>query len=107
MKGFIDAIWPDTLGDFGSQAHSRRLGDILNHGKFYMMAQLGVNNASMVNHLYLHHAFGDPTLAIRMQAPVTLSTRATTTATTAALVVRYPVEGAVVTALQSRRGQQR
>ena len=105
VKGFIDAVWPDTLADFGNQVQRRRLGDILNHGKFYMMAQLGVNDLSMVNHLYMHHAFGDPTLAMRTQVPVVLSTRGTVTARLTELRVNYPVEGAMVTALQySRQG---
>jgi len=103
VKGFLDAVWPDTLADFGNQVRRLRLGDILNHGKFYMMAQLGVNDQSMVNHLYMHHAFGDPTLAIRTQMPVVMSTRATAAAGPTQLRVTYAIEGATITALQSSR----
>ena len=84
-QGLFDAIWPDALPDFGADASTRRLGDILNHGKLYMLSQLGaytnilgefhitdpygtaVNDT--LDEFALWHAFGDPTLEIWTSNP--------------------------------------
>lgn len=70
-QGFFDAIWPSAIGTFGDATSHRRLGDILNHGKLYMMSRVGfsvmgktLENADAVGDLYLWHCFGDPTMKI-------------------------------------------
>ncbi len=41
-RGFFDAVWPNTLPAYSGATSRRRLGDILNHGKVYLMTQQGV-----------------------------------------------------------------
>lgn len=77
-QGFYDAIWPSAIGSFGSNTSQRRLGDILNHGKLYLMSKVGfsvmgevIQNSDAVNELYLWHCIGDPTLEIWTSNPHT------------------------------------
>lgn len=75
-QGFYDAIWPNAIGSFGAATAQRRLGDILNHGKLYLMSKVGTSvmgatiaNSDAVNELYLWHCIGDPTLEIWTSNP--------------------------------------
>lgn len=75
-QGFYDAIWPSAIGSFGGATSQRRLGDILNHGKLYLMSKVGfsvmgevIANSSAVNELYLWHCIGDPTMEIWTSNP--------------------------------------
>jgi len=86
--GLFDAIWPDALPDFGDDTSKRRLGDILTHGKLYMLSQQGayaniladfhVNDPygtainDTLDEFALWHAFGDPTLELWTSNPTTL-----------------------------------
>jgi hypothetical protein len=104
-RGFFDAIWHDALPGFGDNSDHRRLGDILNHGKYYLMTQIPVASAGVYSgdardELYLWHCFGDPTLEIRTSAPPVSIGTATTTLSGRVLQVAYAVEGALVTAVQ-------
>lgn len=79
-QGFFDAIWPNAIGSFGGTKAHRRLGDILNHGKLYLMSKVGVSvmgvvidNSSAVDELYLWHVLGDPTLEIWTSNPNLIS----------------------------------
>ncbi len=77
-KGFFDATWPGTVTDFGGGEKQKRLGDILNHGKLYMLGQItvpaaGVDSFAAFDELYLWHVIGDPTLEMRIKSPFTLT----------------------------------
>ncbi len=79
-RGFFDATWPNLAPEFGGSTSYRRLGDILNHGKMYMLTQLGVTQTagsvdldSALSELIMWHAFGDPTLEMWTANPHTLS----------------------------------
>jgi hypothetical protein len=85
MQGLFDAVWPDAIPDYGGNTSKRRLADILNHGKLYMLSQLGAyadllsefqvsdpySEAidSTLDEYALWHAFGDPTLEIWTSNP--------------------------------------
>ena len=72
LKGYIDAIWPNAIPTYGPATSQRRLGDILNHGKMYMMTQIGtfeISSSTAQNELRLWHVFGDPTLEIWTSCP--------------------------------------
>jgi hypothetical protein len=108
-KGFFDAIWPDAIPDFGGDNPRRRLGDILNHGKLYMISQIGAlidlfGSGEAVDETldeyYLWHAFGDPTLEIWTQPPFPLPMDHTMTWNPDSLQIGYSVEGATITAFQ-------
>ena len=104
-RGFIDAVWPSALPAFGDGASKRRLGDILNHGKLYMLSQLGVagsgvDGLSAVNELLIWQVYGDPTLEMWTSRPTLLHADHAFTTLDAALKVSYGVEGATITALQ-------
>jgi len=78
-QGFYDAIWPSAIGSFGGTASQRRLGDILNHGKLYLMSKVGfsvmgetIYNSDAVSELYLWHCIGDPTMEIWTRNPYLL-----------------------------------
>lgn len=75
-RGFFDAIWPNTVADFGDNTRKRRLGDILNHGKLYLITQVGVAGTTVgpsqwevTSDLYMWHALGDPTLEMWTARP--------------------------------------
>jgi hypothetical protein len=108
-KGFIDAIWPDAL-PYGSNTAKPRLGDILNHGKLYMMTQIGVagagvSSSSADDELKLWHVFGDPTMKIYRAYPyvVTLPVEVITQLLAQTIQIDYPVEGAEVTLYQNAK----
>ncbi|HNZ48458.1 MAG TPA: C25 family cysteine peptidase [Candidatus Hydrogenedentes bacterium] len=74
--GMMDAIWPGRLNFGFSTLSQRRLGDILNHGKRYILSMRGVSvmgedlfEDSVIEELYLWHCFGDPTLEIWTKNP--------------------------------------
>jgi len=97
--GMIDAIWPQTIADFGGQEAIIRLGDILNYGKLYMLDIDGVYY-STENELLLHHCIGDPTLEIWTQPPEELPEDAILQDTVDGVRVDYGVDGTVVTLYQ-------
>lgn len=108
-RGLIDATWP-TLLPYGGAGSIRRLGDILNHGKLYMLGQVGVaqtagsvslGEANTNNILY--HVLGDPTLTMWKSNPYFIYLPEYVTVHKFLpkwVLVTYPVEGAVITALQ-------
>ena len=75
-QGFFDAIWPNALPTYGDATVHRRLGDILNYGKMYLLSKVGfsvmgavIDSSSAVSELYLWHCIGDPTLEIWRSNP--------------------------------------
>lgn len=110
LRGYMDAIWPSAIPSFGSAASKRRLGDILNHGKAYMLTQIGVGPAGampsaseVTAELRLWHCYGDPTLEIWSSNPHTfiLSSALSAIRTSLVLTLNYEVNGAMVTAFQA------
>lgn len=75
-RGLFDAVWPNTVADFGGNRSHRRLGDILNHAKLYLMTQIGVagttvspSEGQVRSEMYLWHVLGDPTLEMWTSKP--------------------------------------
>src|SRR5690606_30310678 len=84
--------------------------DILNHGKLYMMTQIGVagagvSSSSADDELKLWHVFGDPTMKIYRAYPyvVTLPVEVITQLLAQTIQIDYPVEGAEVTLYQNAK----
>jgi hypothetical protein len=74
--GFFDAMFSLTVPDYGppgTDAETRRLGDILVRGKQYMATQEGIDwqgaGDTYVEH-YLYHLLGDPTMQMWASNPV-------------------------------------
>jgi hypothetical protein len=70
--GLIDAIFPATLGAYGSATPILRMGDVLVAGKQYMNTQNGLDgqdNSTTQAEEYLYHWFGDPTMPIWRSQP--------------------------------------
>ncbi|MFN8492414.1 MAG: C25 family cysteine peptidase [Caldilineaceae bacterium] len=109
-RGLFDATWPDVLPADGGSTSIKRLGDILNYGKEYLVSQVGVaQTAGSVTSddadtdVILYHVFGDPTLEMWTKNPHRLTLPGYFTYTipfTRTIDIRYPINGAVVTALQ-------
>lgn len=111
-RGYFDALWPNTAPDFGGNARHRRLGDILNHGKFYLMTQVGVAGTALAptqsdldSELFLWHALGDPTLEMWTSRPLRQLPWAfgALWVNGVILKVKYAAEGATITALQQTK----
>ena len=108
-RGFFDAIWPGTIADYGDGTSFPRLGDILNYGKLYMVAQVGVSQTagsvsflSAYDNVVMWHALGDPTLEMWTSRPsgLLISIFDILSSDIRHLSVGYAVEGAIITALQ-------
>jgi hypothetical protein len=108
-RGFYDATWPNLAPGFGGATVHRRLGDILNHGKVYLLTQVGVAQPAgdvtldeMIDEYIMWHAFGDPTLEMWTSNPYSLVLPVAFELQTLerSLVVKYAAEGAELTALQ-------
>lgn len=108
-RGFFDATWPDLAPEFGAAVSKRRLADILNHGRAYMLTQVGVPQtagsvvleAARAENI-MWHAFGDPTLEMWTDNPYRfpLNLKHKLSAQRDHLRVEYGEEGATITALQ-------
>ncbi len=110
-KGFIDAVWPASIGDYGGNEEIHRLGDVLNYGKLYMLGQVG-SIAEMIDRteqyvstrsrsdFMLFHCFGDPTLEIWTAQPGPLPGDADVEDIPDGIRVGYAVDGAIVTIYQ-------
>jgi len=108
-RGFFDATWPNLAPSFGGNTPIRRLGGILNHGKLYLLSQLGVAQTAgsidlsdFVDEWIIWHAFGDPTLEMWTRNPYNfvLSAAFTHVQQEDKFVVFYETNGAILTALQ-------
>ncbi|MDY6837606.1 MAG: C25 family cysteine peptidase [Thermodesulfobacteriota bacterium] len=108
-RGLFDAVWPNTVANYGGTTSLRRLGDILNYGKMYVFSEVGVTQM-MGKPLYpldisaifsLFHVLGDPSLEMwTRKALLILSADYTLDILEHSLLVKYSVDGAQVTALQ-------
>lgn len=88
LRGFVDGIWPDTIPAFGAPKAHKRLGDILHHGKMYLLTQggfaiEGVWWSDVGDGLRMWHCIGDPTLQLWTSFPHTTAFPSTLTATLA------------------------
>jgi hypothetical protein len=106
-RGFFDAIWPDMIPDFGDGKSRRRLGDIMNHAKLYLLTQVGVAGAEVsqsnaLNELAMWHVIGDPTLEIWTENPNPnlLPGEFTFEQGEDSATLTYAVDGAIATAYQ-------
>lgn len=104
-QGFFDAIWPDMVGNFGDAKSRRRLGDIMNHAKLYLLTQVGVtgtevSESNALNELALWHVIGDPTLEIWTGNPNPLPDDFTFQQEDDSATLDYAVEEAVITVYQ-------
>ena len=76
--GMFDAIFPNVLPSYGSAGRIRRMGDVLVAGKRYMNTQNGIDlqdDQQTRAELYLYHWFGDPTMELRLTAPLSIFAR--------------------------------
>jgi len=110
LRGYIDAIWPNAIPSFGPATSKHRLGDILNHGKAYMLTQIGIGPAGAMPssddataELRLWHCIGDPTLEIWTGDPHAFFLPSVVIAVKLAgiLNVTYETNGALITAFQT------
>lgn len=114
-RGFYDALRPNLAPEYGSNTRIRRLADILDHGKVYLLTQIGVAQPagevvldSAMGELIMWHAFGDPTAEIwlgnpyRLMLPLQFSLLVDDSANR--VLVSYATEGAVITAFQQTKG---
>lgn len=111
-RGFFDAVWPNTVADFGDNTRHRRLGDILNHGKLYLITQIGVAGTTeaptewnVTSELYMWHVLGDPTLEMWTRRPLNAMPWDFTArwGNLLTLKVKYAFEHATITAIQQTR----
>ncbi len=108
-RGLFDAVWPDTVPDYGGTTSLRRLGDILSYAKIYVLSEDGVVQPSGST-LYpldiyavfpLFHVLGDPTLEMWTSKPaLMLSLDYDLDILEHSLRVKYSLDGARITALQ-------
>jgi len=107
MQGALGAIWPAALPLYNPGGQQRRrLGDILNFSRLYMLGEILSADASsgaylnVINHTRLYHLFGDPTLSIRVESPEPKPQTFLEELQPAWINIHYATEGAVITAFQ-------
>lgn len=109
-RGFYDATWPGLIPDYGDYQSIRRLGDILNYGKLYLLTQTNVTQTAgsipignTVDELIIWHCYGDPTLEMWTSNPngIILNKEFAAALLQDSLKVEYPIDGAVITAFQN------
>jgi len=76
MWGWTDAIWPSFIADYPplDVIGIRRMGDVLNLGKYYMATTVPDNDWRKC-HFEAYHWFGDPAMEIRTKHPDWLSAK--------------------------------
>lgn len=110
-RGFFDAVWPNTVADFGDNTSHRRLGDILNHGKLYLATQIGVagtteapSQGNFESEVYMWHVLGDPTLEMWTAVPLKILKPWYTAKLELNLMrIEYQINNAIITAYQETR----
>ncbi len=109
-RGLFDATWPNILPADGGANRIRRLGDILNYAKLYMVGQVGVaqtagsvTNTTANRNVILYHVLGDPTLQLWTGNPYRIKLPKLVKVIEFKPDIwklQYAVEGAILTALQ-------
>ncbi len=105
-RGLYDAIFTNTLPAYGTGVSHRRLGDILNYAKMYLLTQVdvagqGTSYGDAVNELYLYHVLGDPTMEIWTEDPDKLplpSGFSIINIQESKIEIGYPLDEAIITA---------
>jgi hypothetical protein len=105
LRGYVDAVWPNTLPDFGDSTSNRRLGDILNHGKIYLFTQGGLAGANIPwtdvgDENRMWHCLGDPTLELWTKRPLLIALGSVVELARngrVGLSAKYATEGATLT----------
>ena len=98
--GFVDAIWPEAISNFGPASPIRRLADIMIQGKLFLWHINGFN-VDTIDETTMWHAFGDPTQEIWTEAPLVLSLEGLDVEfTVQGMNVRSQLEGATLTVYQ-------
>lgn len=109
-RGFMDAMFPNTVSSFGSATPRKRLGDVVNWGKIYLATQVGVEQTAgdvttdqMGYEYHIWGLTGDPTLEMWTKNPYkfVLPTNITLLTENNRVHVGYPTDGATITVLQS------
>lgn len=71
-RGLFDAVFPEVVPGYGGNKRHRRLGDMLNHAKLYLLTQIGttfIESGTVRDMFWLYHVLGDPTLEMWTDAP--------------------------------------
>jgi hypothetical protein len=109
-RGFYDATWPNVAPEFGDDDSIVRLGDILNHGKIYLLSQIGLDQtagkvsfSAAIGELIMWHVFGDPSMEMWTGNPyrMILSMDYWSLLAEEQLEVGYSVNNAWITAYQN------
>lgn len=109
-RGYMDAMFPNTIPTFGTSGRHKRLGDVLNWGKIYLASQVGITQTAgdvstddMGYEYHIWHLIGDPTLEMWTHNPyrLKLSSLLNAVDTGGRLQVLYPQNGATITVLQT------
>jgi hypothetical protein len=74
MEALFDALWPGIIegfpgGNVSYSVKSRRLGDILNYAKSYLLTRISHDVRYVRDHLEIYHLIGDPTLELWKHKP--------------------------------------
>lgn len=106
-RGFFDAIFPNAVPTYGNNTSKRRLGDILIHGKMYLLSQVNIalwtGPNEVRNEFFLYHVIGDPTLEIWTSDPNDFSLSGIFSIldlSRLGVLLEYPQDDAEVTAYQ-------
>lgn len=100
IRGAVDSALPAVDPNFGSPFAQRRLGDMLNHARLYMIVNYGAGSNTH-RHVLLYQVFGDPTLEMWTAEPRVLPEIPLEVELYPDFIeVLYPVNDAVITALQ-------
>ena len=108
-RGLFDATWPSVLPSYGSNTRIRRLGDILNYAKLYLVSQIGVaqtagsiNESDAMFDVRIYNVYGDPTMELWTSNPhaFVLPLNVITLTSASKIEVTYPISLTEITALQ-------
>lgn len=111
LRGFTDAMFPNSIPSFGGNTKHRRLGDILNWGKIYLFTQMNqpqpAGSVSVDDMGYEYNIWGltgDPTLEMWTSNPhkLILTTEFKLAQSNAGYLIDYAQDGASLTALQKQ-----
>ena len=100
-KALFDALWPGIIPGFPKTNKScpvknRRVGDLLNYAKAYLLVQHGANTETK-EQLELYHIIGDPTLEIWEDKPSSLRLHASIMGDTLYITMNICPTAAVLT----------
>jgi len=100
-KALFDAVWPGIIPAFPKTnisypVKNRRIGDLLNYAKAYLLVKHGTN-AETKEQFELYHIIGDPTLEIWEDEPSSLRLRASIMRDTLCITMNTCPRAAVLT----------